>query len=152
MAESYGLGANHPTPAEVGADQEPAILDPATADGKRAALLAEMKMHAERMQLAETAYFGPFGVGDTVSINGSVPVYVVEVTPEGVRAQRPVASAPSIWYPKGGMSSVSGYPGGDTAAQPSSVDSRVVADSYEGDPSLPMRPPPVQPGGEGTFR
>lgn len=146
MADSYGLGMQHPTPAEVGADEEPAIFD---------ANALKVRTYAEPLRLDELAYFGPFEAGDVVSINGSHPVRVEEVTPEGVRATRTAPVPGQVhWFPRIGMSSVVGTPNRLTGLpeKVSHVDHRVVEDSTMGDESLPMRPPPVQPGGEATFR
>jgi len=139
MAESYGLGMNHPTPAQVEETEREARSRRLDAQHDR---LRELK------EAADVAYFGPFKAGDTVSINGSVPLHVIEVTSAGVRGTS-VTEQP-FWFPRGAIKVVSGSVG--AVARPSNVDNRVVEDSTMGDESLPMRPPPVQPGGEATFR
>jgi hypothetical protein len=115
----------------------------------------KVRTYAERLALDELAYFGPFEVNDVVSINGSHPVRVEEITADGVRATRTAPVPGQVhWFPKIGMSSVVGTPNRMTGLpeKVSHVDHRVVEDAVEGDESLPMRPPPVQPGAEATFR
>jgi hypothetical protein len=139
VAESYGLGMNYPTPAEVTESEEGAERDQFRDNQEK------LKTWADA---ARVAYFGPFGVGDTVSINGEIPVEVVEVSSAGVQGKAVIDQI--LWYPKENIASVKGMVG--TTPRSSSVDNRVVEDSTTGDESLPMRPPPQLPGSESTFR
>jgi hypothetical protein len=117
-------------------------------DGERERLHQQHEKIKALADAARVAYFGPFGVGDTVSINGDLFAEVVEISSSGVRSHSPIDQV--LWYPKENIVSVKGMLG--TTPRSSTVDNRVVEDSSAGDESLPMRPPPQMPGAEATFR
>jgi hypothetical protein len=128
------------------------LYDNATAEAVTSVEREQFREHQEKLkalaEAARVAYFGPFGVGDTVSINGEMFAEVVEVSSAGVQGR--TITDQVLWYPKENIASVKGMIG--TTPRSSNVDHRVVEDSATGDESLPMNPPPQLPGGESTFR
>jgi len=98
-------------------------------------------------------FLGPFGPGDMVTVNGHATGVIEYATDKGFLLMPeigPGACHLGYWIVGANVRSIrpSGWvePGRPKEAEP------VVEDSTMGDESLPMRPPPVQPGGEATFR
>lgn len=186
MADSYGLGAQHPAPAEVGADAEPAIYDPVVehTDAERdEALKAVERTAAEqatkRYERRRTTapwqrtgpreivfrddwlhispvFLGPFGPGDHVTVNDTITGVIEFATSKGflvMPEQGPGKCHLGHWVIGANVVSIRpvGWIEEGTAPRPP-ADERVVHDSVDGDVSLPMSPPPMQPGGEATFR
>lgn len=185
MADSYGLGARYPAPAEVGADAEPGIYDPVaehTDTERDAAVKAVENLAAEQAAARyehrrDTApwrrtgpreivfrddwlhtspvFLGPFGPGDHVTVNGDITGVIEFATSKGFLVMPetgPGACHLGHWVVGANVVSIRPVGWVEKGTPRADIDTRVVADSREGDESLPMRPPPVQPGGEATFR
>lgn len=105
----------------------------------------------------DVEYLGPFRVGDTVVVNRDDVAVVIEyagrtgmlVVPKMPRTM--ITQDPGRWYPVAGITSITPAANIDV---PEPLRYRpVFAPEPSGDPdeSLPMNPPPMQPGIEATF-
>lgn len=99
-------------------------------------------------------WLGPYGVGDKVTVNGTI-TGVIEFAEQVGMIVVPQAPAnrdtqdAGTWIPATGVSSIT-----SAATLPVEREPLPVPEEPTGveDASLPMRPPPVQPGAEATFR
>lgn len=99
-------------------------------------------------------WLGPYNVGDKVTVNGMITGVIEHVEQSGMivipqaPANRDTQDA-GTWVPSTGVLSI-------TSATTLPVDRAPLPVPEEPtgieDASLPMAPPPVQPGGEATFR